>query len=96
MNNLNIPDITDINITTPGVEKLLKDIKPQKAAGPDMIPGRILRECASSMAPVLAKIFQKSLLSGTLPKDWLNANVTPLFKRGDRSNPANHRPVSLT
>ncbi|XP_072021366.1 uncharacterized protein [Amphiura filiformis] len=91
-----ITDISGITITTPGVEKLLKEIKPNKAAGPDEIPGRVLRECASSVAPVLSKIFNKSLSSGELPRDWLNANVVPLFKKGDRSDPANYRPVSLT
>ena len=91
-----IPDITDITVTVPGIVKLLKDIKPHKAAGPDEIPGRVLRECADSIAPVLTKIFNKSLTTGSLPRDWLNANVAPLFKKGDRSNPANYRPVSLT
>ena len=70
-----IPDITDITVTVPGIEKLLKDIKPHKAAGPDEIPGRVLRECADSIAPVLTKIFNKSLTTGSLPRDWLNANV---------------------
>ena len=34
--------------------------------------------------------------SGELPMDWLEANVTPLFKKGDRASPSNYRPVSLT
>jgi hypothetical protein len=91
-----IPDISDITVTVPGVKKLLDDIKPHKASGPDEIPGRVLRECAASIAPVFTKIFNKSLSSGELPSDWLNANVAPLFKKGDRSSPANYRPVSLT
>ena len=38
-------------------------------------------------------IFEKSLATGQLPKDWTQARVTPLFKKGD---PANYRPISLT
>ena len=28
--------------------------------------------------------------------DWMQANVTPLYKKGNRSEPGNYRPVSLT
>ena len=61
--------IADITVTVPGVEKLLKDIKSHKAAGPDEIPGRGFRECADSIVQVLTKIFSKSLTSGSLPRD---------------------------
>ena len=40
-------------------------------------------------------IFQTSLDCGRLPKAWKEAFITPLFKKGDRSKPANYRPVSL-
>ena len=33
---------------------------------------------------------------GQLPNDWKHANITPVFKKGARSAPANHRPISLT
>ena len=91
-----IPDTTEIVVTVPGVLKLLTNIKPNKATGPDEIPGEILLEYAESVAQVLSKIFNKSLSTGSLPDDWLNVNVSPLFKKGDRSNPANYRPISPT
>ena len=92
----NIPSMTDINITVAGVEKLLKNLQAHKAAGPDNVPARVLKECASSVAPILQNIFQKTLHTGVLPNDWLSANVTPIFKKGDRSLPSNYHPVSLT
>ena len=33
---------------------------------------------------------------GKLPDDWVEANVAPVFKKGDRHFPANYRPISLT
>ena len=41
-------------------------------------------------------IFQQSYNSGQVPLDWQQANVTAVFKKGGKTNPANYRPVSLT
>ena len=85
-----------IKVTVEGVLKLLKELKQQKAPGPDGITPKILKECADSIAPLLQQIFQKSLDTGVLPEDWQRANISPIFKKGNRSDPANYRPISLT
>jgi len=41
-------------------------------------------------------IFNDSIKSGVIPRDWRDAIVTPLFKKGSRSDTSNYRPVSLT
>ena len=41
-------------------------------------------------------IFKESLRVGETPEDWKKANITPIFKKGSRNDPANYRPVSLT
>ena len=91
-----MPDLPKLTITVAGVQKLLEDLQPNKTTGPDQIPAKILKSCASSLAPVLQKIFQKSVNTGVLPKGWLKANVVPIYKKGERTNPENYRPVSLT
>ena len=88
--------LPDLTIKTEGVEKLLKNIVTSKACGPDNIPNIILKNCAVQLAPGLRTIFQLSVDSGTLPKDWLNANVSPVFKKGDVHMAENYRPLSLT
>ena len=90
------PEMAAIDVTVPGVEKLLSDLNVQKAPGPDGLIPKVLKECASSIAPILTIIYRKSISTGQLPDDWLTANVTPLFKKGNRSDPSNYRPVSLT
>ena len=90
------PEMPPITVDTDGVRKLLENINPRKAIGPDQIPNQALKIAAVEIAPVLQFIFQRSLDTGELPLDWRKANITPIFKKGATTDPANYRPVSLT
>jgi hypothetical protein len=52
------PDIPPLTITTPGIRKLLDNINPHKASGPDNISGRILKDRQNFTAPILTIILQ--------------------------------------
>ena len=41
-------------------------------------------------------MFQKSIDCGDQPEDWVSANISPVFKKGDVHLAENYRPVSLT
>ena len=90
------PDIEDIHVSEDGVSKLLQKRNPRKATGPDMIPARMLKECSEDLAPILAIVINKSIQTGQVPDDLKKANVSAIFKKGQRYDPANYRPVSLT
>ena len=75
---------------------LLERLNPTKAPGPNHIPTKVIKLCANVIAPVLQIIYSQSLKYATLPQDWLSANITPVFKKGNRSTAANYRPISLT
>jgi hypothetical protein len=47
------------------------------------------------IAPILQIILQQFLHTGDLPKDWRDANISSIFKKGDKHLPENYRPVSL-
>jgi len=38
----------------------------------------------------------KSVISGSLPFDWVSANIVPIYKRNDRHSPMNYCLISLT
>ena len=66
-----------------------------KAIGPDKIPAKLLKETASVIAPSLCKLFNKSLSTGSFPQNWKEANVAPVFKKGEAGCTENYRPISL-
>ena len=92
-NNQVMPGIT---VSVSGVRKLLKDLNPHKAAGPDKLKPLVLKQLAETLAPLITILFQRSLETGKVPEVWNRAFVTPLFKKGDKSLPSNYRPISLT
>jgi hypothetical protein len=89
-------ELNDINITTPGVQKILSNLNPNKACGPDGVSPRLLRLFATEIAPALTLLFRASLKTGIVPTDWRTAHVTPVFKKGEQYKPENYRPISLT
>lgn len=76
--------------------RLLKDINPGKAAGPDGIHGMVLKNCAYSLSYPLSILFNNSYSTGCIPSDWKLALVVPVFKKGDKGSVENYRPISLT
>ena len=86
----------EITVNPVGVEKLLRQLNPSKASGPDNIPAKILKECSRELAPLITTLFTKTIQEGKIPCDWKEANITAVFKKGDRNIPSNYRPVSLT
>ena len=80
MTDSNIPAMDYINVTCEGVKKLLKNLNPHRAGGPDGLSPRVLRELAEELAPALTTIFQSSLSSGVVPADRRSA-LSHLFSR---------------
>ncbi|MEW8546483.1 MAG: reverse transcriptase family protein, partial [Candidatus Thiodiazotropha sp.] len=91
-----IQTLSDIEISINGILKLLFNLKPGKAAGPDRIRPLLLKELREEIAPIIKVIFERSLQTGKLPAEWCKAYVTPVFKKGEKSLAANYRPISLT
>lgn len=90
------PKASNITVTMPGVKKLLQQLNPHTANGPDQIPSRLLKDCAEELTPVISLLFQASINQHSIPAEWKKAHIVPAFKKGDRGKAENYRPISLT
>jgi len=62
-------------LTRQDVYSQLIKCKPNKAPGPDGIPGRVLKSCALELTPIL-----RSLCTSTIPVKWKSSIVIPVPK----------------
>ena len=88
--------LTDVVFMEETVKEVLLSRDPNKAAGPDDVESRLLKECAEELAPLLSVLFQKSMDVGEVPELWKEANIVPIHKTGSRAVMSNFRPVALT
>ncbi|KAK4822331.1 hypothetical protein QYF61_013030 [Mycteria americana] len=78
------------------VSDLLHHLDTHRSMGPDGIHPRVLREVVEVLTKPLSILYQQFWLTGEVPVDWRSANVTPIYKKGQKDDPGNYRPVSLT
>jgi len=78
------------------VNDLLCYLDTYKSMGSDGIQPRVLRELEEELAKPLSIIYQQSWLTGEVPDDRRIAIVTSIYKKGQKDDLGNYRPVSLT
>ena len=84
-----------IQITSQEIEKTINSLPLNKACGPDKIHHKLLKSIAKEISHPLKILFQRSLYENRYPKVWKEAFVIPIYKKGDKTTPANYRPISL-
>jgi len=55
------------------------------------VPTNMLMELSLVIVHVVTELFNKLLASAGVPPEWNLANVTPIFKEGNKSSPSNYR-----
>ena len=76
--------------------KVLKNLKEDKATGPDLVASKLLKSCASELGVVVAKLGRLLLDSGHWPQVWRTHWVFPLYKRKAVHDPGNYRGIHLS
>ena len=102
-NNSVLPNLTFLTekridliaIQNDEITSLIRNLNPNKATGSDGISGQMLLLCDNTVVLPLKIIFENILTTSAYPDLWKLANVTPIFKKGDKQQIKNYRPISL-
>ena len=101
--NASLPDmvyhtgqrLSSVTVSEQDVLDQLLSLDVTKALGPDNISPYLLKISAHVLAPSLTRLVKLSLTTMIVPSLWKLANVCPVYKKGNRSDINNHRPISL-
>ena len=93
-----IPENVEFNnsrVSISFIKSQLENLKTNKATGIDDISAKFLKMAAPIICKPLSHLLNLSIQSGEYPKMLKKANVTPIFKKGNKSDPNNYRPISV-
>ena len=77
------------------VKFAINQLKQGKAPGVDEIHAEMIKAGGTIIADALLKLFNRILSSNNVPKNFKRAEIILIFKKGDRKECKNYRPISL-
>ena len=75
------------------IERTIDSLK--KDGGLEDLSRRFLKLTRDHLSPLLSNLFNMCIDSGTYPENLKTAKITPIFKKGPRTDIKNHRPISI-
>ena len=89
------PPLVIKTFSTKEITSIIKLLKTKNSYGYDEISTKVLKLSATYICSPLTYICNKSILTGKFPDRMKFSVVKPIYKKGDKKNPANYRPISL-
>lgn len=77
------------------IMRIIRHLKNKKSFGYDGISTTVIKFVSSSIAAPLCHIINNSISTGIFPDSLKSVVVKPLFKKNDKENMANYRPIAL-
>ena len=82
-------------ITKSEINQEILNLDSSKACQESDLPTKIIKANSDIFTEVIHKEFNRGLEVGNFPCTMKLANVTPVYKKGNRSEKGNYRPVSI-
>lgn len=77
------------------VYNIIKSLKNTNSVGYDEVRTDILKKCINTIVPVLTYLINLSFDNGIFPEVLKKSIIKPLFKKGDKGDLNNYRPITL-
>ena len=81
--------------TVDQINKIIRSLDAKKATGPDKIPVKVVKMSAYIIDKHLTNIINNDLLRKSFSDSDKIASVRPIFKKGERIEIGNYRPVTI-
>ena len=96
VNKVQDAELSYFAFTPNDISEAIKELDPYSAAPDGDIPAKIICDCRDSLSLPLWMLWKRSLDTGVIPTDLKLQYITPIYKKGNRTEAVNYRPVSLT
>ena len=77
------------------VRSVLLSLDVNKSIGDDGLSPQLLKSCAHPLSGPLTSLFRKICRQSIFPASWKISHITPVFKKGSRSDPTCYRPIAV-
>jgi len=84
-----------VPITIKELVDIINSIMPKNSSGFDLLSNRMLKKEKLKFSKILHPLINETILEGIFPSALKKAKVIPIFKKGDRENLNNYRPIAL-
>ena len=95
LKNQNLTSFLLSPVTGEEISNIIACRNARKAAGPNSIPNFVLKEFKEELKKPLTIITNMSFITGQFPTKGKEAHIIPSYKKGDKLECSNYRPISL-
>jgi hypothetical protein len=81
--------------STQEIISIIQSLKTKDSFGYDEISTKLLKISASYISSPLTYICNKAISAGIFPDRLKYSIIKPIYKKGDKSDPSNYRPISM-
>ena len=90
-------ELWEIKVGRHEIKEVLKNLEERKAIEPDGVSGYVSKECREQLIKPICDIIENSVKQvPKVPNEWKRAEIISIYKSGNKEEPLNYRPMSLT